>query len=235
MVSPAKPFKNLFLICQSLRAKLEAEDSDPPLHAVPTASITDPDTVEIHQAEVPILTEPAVLEIRSLKDISPLPKPLKESDFYNQWHTWRVLYIPPLSQDVSFLVGWNSRDENSYWTAVSQIIYGLPRFWPWVKANHKLYMREVLGDPDHPRHEMYKVIAGELNNEGKTTLEILDKPGGQVPDEIYQVTVDLYDIYLVKFTMKKSAPYVVSHVDSRGVGTQDTCSSCLVMSSSTRQ
>lgn len=216
MVSPAKPLKNLFLICQSLRAKLEAEDLDPPLHEVPVASIADPDTVEIHQAEVPILSEPPVLKIRSLKDISPLPKPLKESDFYNQWRTRRVLYIPPLSQDVSFLVGWNSRDENSYWTAVSQIIYGLPRYWPWVKANHKLYMREVLEDPNHPRHEMYKVIAGEVNDEGKTTLEILDKPSGQVPDEIYQVTADLYDIYLVKFTMKKTASYVVSQVDSRG-------------------
>jgi hypothetical protein len=141
---------------------------------------------------------------------------LKELEFYKQWHTRRVLHIPPVNDDVAFRVGWNPTGENSYWTAVSQIIYGLPKYWPWVKAQHTMYMRGVLADQNHPRHEIYQTIGREVNIYGETTLRALDTPGGCVPDEIYQVTADLYDIYLVRFTMHKSRPDAVIHVTSRG-------------------
>jgi hypothetical protein len=77
-------------------------------------------------------------------------------------------------------------------------------------------MREVLANRSHPRHKIYTAIGGELNIQGDTTLQTLAGPDRWVPDEIYQVTADLYDIYLVKITMQNNAPYVAHQVDSRG-------------------
>jgi len=141
------------------------------------------------------------------QQIPRLPDPSGEERFYDQWKYRARVSNLPLAGDVDFLVGWNNgTGGNCYWAAIAQIIYGRPEYWPWIKAQHHLWIIEVLKNHQPSRYKSYHRLAHHntpsANGTDTTVLQRLKTPSAWTPMSMTQVTVDLYNIYLVVFEME---------------------------------
>jgi len=91
------------------------------------------------------------------------------------------------------------------------IIYGDGNTWPWVKAQHILWVDQVLSDKNHPRYAVYYhrfVAEGNLallRNDERTYM------GKWTKAETCQITADLYDICLFLFTVPKGSDAITRH------------------------
>jgi hypothetical protein len=148
--------------------------------------------------------EPQVFKYASPANVPRLPGPLIEPEFYRQWrHLDRIRGLP-LVEDTYFLVAHNQGDGNCYWGTISHLIYGLDTYWPWVKAQHLLYLEQVMANPQHPRFAIYQRIITDCSRGGPAPHSPQTAVRGAnrfTIVEMTQVTADLYDIYLILFNM----------------------------------
>lgn len=81
-----------------------------------------------------------------------LPSPLTEPKFYGQWRYLDHIKSLHLAEDIDFFMAWNQETAYSYGTAISQIIYGREEYWPWIKAQHVVWLNQISKIPGHPRY-----------------------------------------------------------------------------------
>ncbi|KAI0470381.1 hypothetical protein F4859DRAFT_522871 [Xylaria cf. heliscus] len=139
----------------------------------------------------------------------------------------------PLVENIGFVsIGNRANPEGDcYWRALAYIIYGQPARWDLIKADHQVYLRHVLGDKTHPRHELYTKLNtqffethGPALKDGSfvTTSafkaniwQLLHMPHSWTPGVMQQITADLYNLHLVTFTYD-SEKNMCSNVSIRG-------------------
>ncbi|RYC57115.1 hypothetical protein CHU98_g9091 [Xylaria longipes] len=139
----------------------------------------------------------------------------------------------PLVENIGFVtIGNHAKPEGDcYWRALAYILYGQPTRWDLIKADHQAYLRHVLSDKTHPRHELYAKLNtqffethGPALQDGifavtsvfKANLwQLLHMPHSWTPGVMQQVTADLYNIHLVTFEYHKRNN-LCSNVSVRG-------------------
>jgi hypothetical protein len=117
-------------------------------------------------------------------------------------------------EDTYFLVAHNQGDGNCYWGAISHLIYGLDTYWPWVKAQHLIYLEQVMANPQHPRFAIYKRIITNCSRgePGPHSAQTAVRGSNKFTTvEMTQVTADLYDIYLIMFNMDEEGKKVAAN------------------------
>jgi hypothetical protein len=102
-------------------------------------------------------------------------------------------------------VAWNREDANSCWAAIAYIVYGRGEYWPWVKAQHSLWIDQVMSISGHPNIYTYSHITPKCSaftcKNGTGLTAVRGRSNRAVVSEMSHVTADLYDIYLVIFNM----------------------------------
>ncbi|KAL2268071.1 hypothetical protein VTJ83DRAFT_2917 [Remersonia thermophila] len=97
-----------------------------------------------------------------------------------------------------------------YWVSIALLLYGTPRAWLRVKAEHLSYLERAVLDKDHPRHEFY---TRELQSQQMTRAtskggswqgpvnlwEMLQLPGCWVSQDVGFLTADVYGVFLVVY------------------------------------
>ncbi|KAH8157190.1 hypothetical protein CIB48_g11060 [Xylaria polymorpha] len=124
----------------------------------------------------------------------------------------------PLVESIGFVTLPNNSkpDGDCYWRALAYILYGQPVRWDVIKADHQAYLRHVLTDKTHPRHELYAKLNTQFFESHGITLEhgsfsvtskfkanlwqLLHMPHSWTPGVMQQITADLYNIHLITFT-----------------------------------
>lgn len=105
---------------------------------------------------------------------------------------------------------------------VATLLYGSKQYWHTVKGHHLEYVRTVLSDENHPRYSLYSKINANLStssNDRASGLNLwmrLCTPYAWQDSEILQVTADLYDAFIVQYTLKSSESTAVEEVKVRG-------------------
>ncbi|KAK0713692.1 hypothetical protein B0T26DRAFT_753781 [Lasiosphaeria miniovina] len=100
-----------------------------------------------------------------------------------------------------------------YWTTIALLIYGNASLWLRVKAEHLSYAEQVLSNPKHPRHALYKrentILSGTRatgpagSHAGAMNWwERLHVPGCWSNDDIIALTADLYSVFVVLYKYK---------------------------------
>jgi hypothetical protein len=148
--------------------------------------------------------EPQAFYYASPSEIPRLPGPMIEPEFYKQWRYVDRIRGLPLVENTDFLVAHNQDDGNCYWGAIAHLTYGLGRYWPWVKAQHLLYLEQVMDNLQHPRFTTYQQIIADCSRGTQAPYSAqtaLGKANQFTVVEVTQVTADLYNIYLVLFNM----------------------------------
>ncbi|KAL1842263.1 hypothetical protein VTJ49DRAFT_5648 [Mycothermus thermophilus] len=127
----------------------------------------------------------------------------------------------PMVEDVVFLKHrnhWSGRqvkgikieDGQCYWLSIALLIYGTPRAWLRVKAEHLSYLERALLDKDHPRYDFYnrelqskpqtKATSKDGRWKGPVDLwEMLQLPGCWVNEDVGFLTADVYGVFLVLY------------------------------------
>ncbi|KAI0456454.1 hypothetical protein F5B21DRAFT_467821 [Xylaria acuta] len=139
----------------------------------------------------------------------------------------------PLVENIGFVtIGNHAKPEGDcYWRALAYILYGRSARWDLIKADHQAYLRHVLSDKTHPRHELYAKLNTQFFETRGTTLkcgsfivtstfkanlwQLLHMPHSWTPGVMQQVTADLYNIHLVTFEYHKRSN-LCSNVSVRG-------------------
>ncbi|KAI1749471.1 hypothetical protein F4782DRAFT_533429 [Xylaria castorea] len=127
----------------------------------------------------------------------------------------------PLVENIGFVaIRNNAKPEGDcYWRALAYILSGQPTRWDLIKADHQAYLRHVLSDKTHPRHELYAKLNAQFFETHGTALsdgsfnvtstfkanlwQLLHIPHSWTPGVMQQVTADLYNIHLVTFEYHK--------------------------------
>ncbi|ETS83158.1 hypothetical protein PFICI_05034 [Pestalotiopsis fici W106-1] len=126
----------------------------------------------------------------------------------------------PLVESVEFIVQHNHTVPagDCYWRSVSFCLYGSGDHWNLVKSEHLAYVKHVLSQPGHARHQLY---AEKLNKKFFNTssadsmgngldlfqanlYQVLHMAHSWTPALMQQVTADLYNICLIVFTCEKT-------------------------------
>ncbi|KAI1740146.1 hypothetical protein F4680DRAFT_419806 [Xylaria scruposa] len=131
----------------------------------------------------------------------------------------------PLVENIGFVaIGNHARPEGDcYWRALAYILYGQSTRWDLIKADHQAYLRHVLGDKTHPRHELYAKLNTQFFESNGPALgkfkanlwQLLHMPHSWTPGVMQQVTADLYNIHLVTFEYRRDNN-LCSNVSVRG-------------------
>ncbi|KAI0546569.1 hypothetical protein F4679DRAFT_557206 [Xylaria curta] len=131
----------------------------------------------------------------------------------------------PLVENIGFVAIENQARPagDCYWRALAYILYGQTTRWDLIKADHQAYLRHVLGDKTHPRHELHAKLNtqffesnGPAIGKFKANLwQLLHMPHSWTPGAMQQVTADLYNIHLVTFEYDKDKN-LCSNVSVRG-------------------
>jgi hypothetical protein len=102
-------------------------------------------------------------------------------------------------------VAWNREDANSCWAAIAYIVYGRGEYWPWVKAQHSLWIDQVMSISGHPNIYTYSHIIPKCSvftcKNGTGLTAVRGRSNRPLVSEMSHVTADLYDIYLVIFNL----------------------------------
>lgn len=139
----------------------------------------------------------------------------------------------PLVERVEFVAAGNHEEPagDCYWRALAYSLHGTPARWDLVKAAHLAYLRHVLGDRTHPRHELYAQLNARFfessgpNQKKKkgaggvfraNLWQLLHMPHAWTPGVMQQVTADLYSLHLVTFTYDGRGSNLCSEVSVRG-------------------
>ncbi|TRX88900.1 hypothetical protein FHL15_010243 [Xylaria flabelliformis] len=131
----------------------------------------------------------------------------------------------PLVENIGFVAirNYASPSGDCYWRALAYILYGQPTRWDLIKADHQAYLRHVLGDKTHPRHELHAKLNNQFFESNGPRLgkfkanlwQLLHMPHSWTPGAMQQVTADLYNIHLVTFEYHKDTN-LCSDVSVRG-------------------
>ncbi|KAI0863862.1 hypothetical protein F4860DRAFT_468013 [Xylaria cubensis] len=131
----------------------------------------------------------------------------------------------PLVENIGFVaIGNHAKPAGDcYWRALAYILYGQPTRWDLIKADHQAYLRHVLGDKTHPRHELHSKLNTQFFESNGPRLgkfkanlwQLLHMPHSWTPGAMQQVTADLYNIHLVTFEYSKDRN-LCSNVSVRG-------------------
>ncbi|KAI0444270.1 hypothetical protein F4803DRAFT_260828 [Xylaria telfairii] len=124
----------------------------------------------------------------------------------------------PLVESIGFVTLPNNSkpDGDCYWRALAYTLCGKPNRWDSIKADHQAYLRHVLSDKTHPRHELYAKLNtqffethGPILKNGSFNItsafkanlwQLLYMPHSWTPGVMQQITADLYNIHLITFT-----------------------------------
>lgn len=124
----------------------------------------------------------------------------------------------PMVEETTFFCASNftGLNFNCFFKAVAAQVYGNFTFDARVKAEHLEYFSDVLKSPAHPRHSMYTKLnqwfyetavshAGGKKLSAVKTLanfyQLLTIPNCQIPMDMFEVTADLYNLFLVVYTL----------------------------------
>ncbi|KAI1426619.1 hypothetical protein F5Y12DRAFT_794147 [Xylaria sp. FL1777] len=147
----------------------------------------------------------------------------------------------PLVEEIGFVTVGNrtAPEGDCYWRALAYTLHGKPDRWDIIKADHLAYLRHVLSDKTHPRHQLYVKLntqffetnGGVLKRGGHATRtpsfkaniwQLLHMPHSWTPGVMQQITADLYNIYLVTFKYDY-LKNMCSEVSIRGVYNSRHC------------
>lgn len=116
----------------------------------------------------------------------------------------------PLVEEVVFAVQPNVAGEpsNCFFKTVAFHVYGDGAYHPRVKAEHLQHFHEVLQWSDHPRHQLYL----RMNRRFYTTTagtrqtvanlyQMLTVPRIYTALDLFDVTADLYNLFIVVYTL----------------------------------
>ncbi|KAI1113388.1 hypothetical protein F5Y14DRAFT_452102 [Nemania sp. NC0429] len=119
----------------------------------------------------------------------------------------------PLVENIEFVAAGNNDEPSGdcYWRALAFSLHGTPVRWDIVKADHLAYLKHVLGDKTHPRHELYTKLNerffeshGPIVENGgvfsANLWQLLHMPHVWTPGAMQQISADLYNLHLVTFT-----------------------------------
>lgn len=142
----------------------------------------------------------------------------------------------PLAEDVTFFRPANLQGtpSNCYWKAVAYQQYGDHRYDTRVKAEHLAYVGEVLNDATHPRHQQYVrlnsrfwqtwVDFGGNSSPRRPTCanlwQLLNVPSIWTSMDMFDVTADLYNWFIVVYTVSDSRCTEVTASTSKQRGKQ---------------
>ncbi|KAM3087677.1 hypothetical protein ACMFMG_001752 [Clarireedia jacksonii] len=100
---------------------------------------------------------------------------------------------------------------NCFFNTISLLLYGTTRYWNHVKGAHYWFFREVLLDEDHPRHAMYTYLNGmQHGGDNKNLWEALSIPEAWQSGDLFQVTADIYGLFIVTYEITRFSEPVVN-------------------------
>lgn len=131
----------------------------------------------------------------------------------------------PMLEDVVMYRAMNYGGAKSacFFKALAYLVYGDQSLYQRVQSEHLQHYSDVLEWEDHPRHEMYAELnkqfwtttisteASYANNRPSrdvetvaNTYQILSIPQAWMPLDLLDITADLYNLFIVVYTIKES-------------------------------
>lgn len=120
----------------------------------------------------------------------------------------------PMMEEVVFYRSANDKGcaSDCYWKAVAQQMYGYYGYSTRVKAEHLEYFTAVLQDKRHPRHDDYRLLNKSFVNStvsfnaksAPTRVNLYQQlrvPRVWTSDSMFQVTADLYNLFIVTYRL----------------------------------
>lgn len=173
-----------------------------------------------------------VCPVRTLQDIQPTwnkamymksPPLFFDEAVRRNWREDRfpecLLYGFPLLEDVVFYRPGNYRGAASacFMKAVAYLVYGDQSFYLRVQAEHLQHFGDVLEWEDHPRHQEYTRLNEDFHSATIETgqvyvvtranyFQLLSIPHTWMPLNMFDITADLYNLFIVVYEIRKSRP-----------------------------
>ncbi|EOO03873.1 hypothetical protein UCRPA7_537 [Phaeoacremonium minimum UCRPA7] len=134
----------------------------------------------------------------------------------------------PLVEEVPFLCipNYQGASGECFWKAIAIHIYGDWRYHHRVKGEHFAHFCHILRESKHPRHESYKALnkkfyatktspeGGKPTNTCANLYQILCMPSTYTPLNMFDVTADLYHVFLIIYTLNEKQE--ITFVTTRG-------------------
>lgn len=145
-----------------------------------------------------------------------------------------LLYGFPLLEDVVFYRPRNYTGAASacFMKAVAYLVYGHHSFYLRVQAEHLQHFGDVLEWEDHPRHREYTrlnedfhsatIQTGQVYVETRANyFQLLSIPQIWMPLNMFDVTADLYNLFIVVYAIRKSGAgedgsFIVTDIKTMG-------------------
>ncbi|KAI3401346.1 hypothetical protein diail_11429 [Diaporthe ilicicola] len=104
-----------------------------------------------------------------------------------------------------------------FFKALSYIVYGRQSLYNRVQAEHWQHYSDILDWDDHPRHQLYErmnqkffdtiISAGDVEVATVANFfQLLSIPNIWLPLDMLDVTADLYNLFIVVYTITESGP-----------------------------
>ncbi|KAH8750616.1 hypothetical protein F5883DRAFT_694014 [Diaporthe sp. PMI_573] len=132
----------------------------------------------------------------------------------------------PLVENVDFYRPRNYDGARSacFFKALGYLVYGNHTFYMRVQAEHLQYYGDVLEWEDHPRHQLYKRMNKKFYNTQVSTptaevptianfFQLLSIPQIWMPLDMLDVTADLYNLFIVVYTIERN---IITEVSTKG-------------------